>query len=82
MRRKPTASRPVIALAARLVWRGLYLAEWDDLSNYPRKQSTLFRCVGGTWFSGEENPTGCKSSPLRPAPVAVAAMLSAVSLIP
>ena len=57
----------------------MFRADWDDRLNYPNKRSELFRNVEGKWISGEANPTGCYSSPLREAPAAVAGALDAVA---
>lgn len=77
MKTKPTLESPVKVYKIRHIWRGMFTAEWTDLINYPRTFTDLFRKVDGAWTTGENHPTGCRSSSLRPALPEIAAALSA-----
>lgn len=79
MRLKPTITRPLIVCRIRHVWRGMFLAYWDDRLNYPRQLSGLFRRVDGVWTSGEAHPSGTRSHYFQPAPAEVAAALDSFS---
>lgn len=74
---KPSASNPVIVYRVRRFYGNLLAVKWSDCANYPRSYETLFRKVGGDWVSGELNPTGCHSSPLRIAHPIIAESLNA-----
>lgn len=82
MRPKPTTARPVIVCKIRHVYKGMCSAQWDDLLNYPRQLSDLFRQIDGVWHSGEAHPSGVYGSLLRPAPVAVGEALTAFAALP